>query len=76
MTVPSVPAIHSSTVSRRIGLRTKTPHRPMTTLGIAARSSTRKLSGIGDPARGELGQEDRREESDRRREEEREERTS
>ena len=32
-------------VGCRIGLRTKTPHRPMTTLGIAARSSTRKLIG-------------------------------
>ena len=30
---------------RRNGLRRKTPHRPMTTLGIAASSSTRKPTG-------------------------------
>ncbi len=42
---PIVLAIQSSTVFRNVGLRTKTPHRPMTTLGIAASSSIRKLTG-------------------------------
>ncbi len=33
-------------MSRRNGLSTKTPHRPITTLGIAASSSIVKVSGI------------------------------
>ena len=43
---PSVSAIQDSTVSRRNGARTKTPHRPKTTLGIAASNSIMKISGV------------------------------
>ena len=38
--------MNGSTVEPRNGLRTKTPHSPMTTLGIAASSSMRNVSGI------------------------------
>ena len=48
---PSAPTSHFSTVSRRKGLRTNTPHRPTTTLGMAASSSTRNVSGT-DSQRG------------------------
>ena len=43
---PRVSTIHASTVERRNGDRTKTPHRPKTTLGMAASSSIMKVSGI------------------------------
>jgi hypothetical protein len=42
---PNVSTMNDSTVALRNGLRTKTPHRPMTTLGIAARSSMTKVRG-------------------------------
>ncbi len=42
---PSVATIHDEIVAFRTGPRMKTPHRPMTTLGIAARSSTTNVSG-------------------------------
>ena len=58
-------ASQSSTVARRNGLSTKTPHRPITTLGMAARSSTEEAER-GRPASAgrQLGQEDRRQQAD------------
>ena len=43
---PSRCTIAASTVSRRSGLRTNTPHRPTTTLGMAASSSIRNVNGM------------------------------
>ena len=44
--LPMVLEIQVSTVPRSSGERTNTPHRPMTTDGIAAISSTMNVSGI------------------------------
>ena len=43
---PKTDTIQASTVSRRNGARTKTPHSPMTTLGMAASNSITKVSGV------------------------------
>jgi hypothetical protein len=42
---PNVLLSHRPSGNRR-GIRTKMPHRPYTTLGIAAKSSTMKISGV------------------------------